>query len=282
MNEEFWSFRNGDGYTNLYILDEIAGQESWWVDTVTPKSFRRQLFGVTGELHVWLNSPGGDAFAGAAIYDMLREYSSSGRGKTVAMVSLAASAASLIAMACDEIRISVLGTIMIHEPWAMPRGKSSVLRAEADVLDTIRDSQVDAYARRTGLPREKVLELMVGPDGNGTYMNARMATELGFADTIILGDGQEADEDDERDAIASAAEGYSAGFVRGMLDMRVQSAMERACELLAAAAADQAQPGDGDGTPEAPEDAPEGAPEERTREADTARLALLKSCLSSY
>lgn len=184
MND-FWSFQRQDDVTNLYLFNEIASEESWWVDVDTPQKFRSQLRGVTGELHIWLDSPGGDVFAGAAIYDMLMEYRATGRGKIVAMVSLAASMASLVAMAADEIRISVLGTIMIHEPWAESTGKASVLRAAADTLEHIRDAQIDAYALRTKLPREKILELMHGSDGNGTYMNAQQAIALGFADCLM-------------------------------------------------------------------------------------------------
>lgn len=215
MNK-FWSFaRNAtEKRTDLYILDEIAARESWWSDTVTPKAFKRDLDRAEGTLYVWLDSPGGDAFAGSMIHDMLREYSASGRGKVIAMVSLAASAASVIAMAADEIRISVVGTIMIHEPWSQPAGRSSVLRAVADVLDNVRDGQVDAYARRTGQSREKILELLVGSDGNGTYMNARQAIEWGFADAIMheYGEGE--------DTRPSA-------FLRSVTELKIASCMER-------------------------------------------------------
>lgn len=188
--------------TDLYLLDEIAGRESWFSDAVTPKAFKQDLDRARGTLYLWLDSPGGDAFAGAAIYDMLREYSASGRGRVVAMVSLAASAASVIAMAADEIRISVLGTIMIHEPWSQPTGKASELRAVADVLDTVREAQVDAYARRTGRTRKQIMELLEGPDGNGTYMNATTAIELGFADGLMHENG--ADEAAAQRAMARA------------------------------------------------------------------------------
>lgn len=251
MQREFWSFQQQDSITNLYILDEIASAESWWVDTVTPQSFRRQLFGMNGELHIWINSPGGDAFAGAAIYDMIREYSRSGLGKTVAMVSTAASAASIIAMACDEIRISVLGTIMIHEPWSQTAGPAREHIATAQVLETIRNGQIDAYAKRTGQSREKILELMNGSDGNGTYMNANMAIELGFADSII--DGEEG--------------GDAKRFASSLRDMRIQSAMRNAADLLTAAAQAHAKPGSGEA--------------EETARID-ARMELLRSVAKSY
>lgn len=246
---QFWSFKQANSATDLYLLGEIAGAQSWWGDEVTPAAFRGALFGVKGELRVWLDSPGGDAFAGAAIHDMLREYSASGRGKTIAMVSLAASAASLIAMACDEIRISVVGTMMIHEPWSLTQGKASELRATAEVLDSIREAQISAYARRTGNPREKIVELMTGSDGNGTYMNAAQAIENGFADSII-------GEEESIDAI---------GMARSMVMARIDRSMTRADSNLQEAIAARA--------------AAEDAAHARAAEA---RSALLRACLTTY
>lgn len=224
MNK-FWSFavKSEEQRSDLYILDEIASNRSWFGDEVTPKSFKRDLDRAEGTLYVWLDSPGGDAFAGSTIHDMLREYSASGRGKVVAMVSLAASAASIIAMAADEIRISVLGTIMIHKPWSRLSGNSGVLRAVADALDTVADGQVDAYVRRTGQSRETVLELLEGPDGNGTYMNARQAIEMGFADSLMHEEGE--DENAKPTAM-----------MRSLTEMRIASCMERSAEQVKAIA----------------------------------------------
>ena len=245
---QFWSLKQTAAATDLYLLGEIAGAQSWWGDEVTPQAFRAALWGVRGELHVWLDSPGGDAFAGAAIHDMLREYSAS-RGKTVAMVSLAASAASLIAMACDEIRISVVGTMMIHEPWSNTQGKASELRATAEVLDSIREAQISAYARRTGNTREKILELMEGADGNGTYMNAAQAIELGFADSII-GEEQSVD---------------AVGMARSMAMARISSCMTRADSHLQEVIEARAK-----------------AEEAARAKADETRGALLRACLNTY
>lgn len=268
MAKQFWSFKPSEDHTDLYMLTDIAGEESWWSDSVSPQSFRRQLYGLNGEIHLWLYSPGGDAFAGAMIYDMIREYSRSGRGKVVAMVSLAASAASIIAMACDEIRISVMGTIMIHEPWSLAAGPAREHIATAKVLETIRDGQIDAYVMRTGLSREKVLELMQGPDGNGTYMNANMAIELGFADSVIS-DGEDGD------AISS------------LQKMRVQSSIASAAELIAARAqAEEDAPDDDED--ENGEDAPDEPEKEEDGEDDgdddraKARAALMRAYAMSY
>ena len=192
MRKQFWSFASAaDGRRELYLTNEISGQECWWSDVVTPNEFRAQLMSGRGEVRVWIDSPGGDAFAGAAIYQMLREYSRIDGNHTVAMVTLAASAASLVAMACDVIRISLLGTVMIHEPWSVVAGKAIEHRATAEVLENIRQAQIRAYSERTGQSEEKILELMQGTDGNGTYMNAHQAVELGFADAIIDAEGGE-------------------------------------------------------------------------------------------
>ena len=190
MNEKdliFWSFSTKSAeqpVNRLYVCDEIARYQSWFGDEATPSYFRYQLSKCQGDIEVMIDSPGGDAFAGNAIYDMLREYSASGKGRIVAKVSLAASAASIIAMAADEIQISVVGTIMIHNPWSMMQGNAKQLRATADVLDEIREGQIRAYMQKTGLSYEKIVGLMDG-EGDGTYMNAKTAMELGFADKII-------------------------------------------------------------------------------------------------
>lgn len=252
---DFWSLQVGEDHTDLYLEHEIAGSESWWFDLDTPQRFRQQLRQARGELHIWLNSPGGDAFAGNAIYDLIREYSSSGKGKTVAMVSLAASAASIIAMACDEIRISILGTIMIHEPWSVTAGPAREHIATAKVLETIRDAQIEAYVKRSGQTREKVLALLQGPDGNGTYMNANMAVELGFADSII---------DGENGADA-------ASLANSLQSRRIQSAMRNAAQILEAAAKKQPE----DNAPDGP--APANAPD-----VAEARSALLRTMLRTY
>lgn len=258
--KQFWSFQQTGQVTNLYLLNEIASEASWWVDTVTPQDFHAALNGVRGELRVWIDSPGGDAFAGAAIHDMLREYSASGRGKTVAMVTLAASAASLIAMACDEIRISIIGTIMIHEPWSMVSGRADEHRATAEVLENVRDAQIDAYVRRTHQPREKIVALMKGTDGNGTYMTAEQAIELGFADRLMHDEG----DDDGKEASAS----NSRKKVGSMTLARVNSSIARAADDLRHAIADKIDA--------AQHDAGQAAITEEQRNA------LLRTCLNIY
>ena len=242
---KFWQFRAAQDAaqtTDLFLTEEISRHESWFWPTSSRDAFREELNQAKGTIRVWIDSPGGDSFAGAAMYDMLREYSASGRGRVVAMVSLAASAASLVAMAADEIRISVVGTIMIHEPWANTYGREDELRATADVLAEIRAAYVAAYARRTGLSEARVLELMQGSDGNGTYMNAMTAIELGFADGLMYAEG----EDDAQRSAATADM---------MARVRVAACMDR----------DEPKPATGATAPE----------------TDELRRALMRACLAT-
>lgn len=251
--DKFWKFKaQAEGPTDLYLTEEISRHESWWMDTSSRDAFRRELNAAQGDIRVWIDSPGGDSFAGAAMYDMLREYSASGRGRITAMVSLAASAASLIAMAADEIRISVVGTIMIHRPWAMVADHEDGLRATADVLAEITEAYVDAYVKRTGQSRESIEALLRGSDGSGTYMNARTAIELGFADGFMyMGD-------------ADADEG-GAQAMGAIARARIAACIDR--ETVEAK-----RPGDD------PEE-PETRPEDESTEA--LRRDLMRACLSS-
>lgn len=183
---QFWSMAPDGAGTSLYILDEIARYGSWYFDTVTPKRFQSDLNRCSGDLQVWIDSPGGDAFAGAAIYSMLRAYSSSGRGRVIANIAgMAASAAGLIAMAADEVRISLTGTFMLHDPLCAMEGNADELRYNAGVLDEIREGQIAAYMRKSGKSHDEVLALM---RGSGTYMNASTAIENGFADKLLNDD----------------------------------------------------------------------------------------------
>ena len=179
MNK-FWKFVNkvsGEGSSNLYLEGEIAS-ETWWGDEVTPEAFRTELRQMKGDLTVHLNSPGGDVFAGVAIYNALKDYT---KGKVVVKVDgLAASIASVVAMAGDEIIMSPGSMMMIHNPWSVGVGSSDELRKAADTLDQIKDSILPIYTDRSGLSEDEVKDLMDAE----TWMTAEKAVELGFADTV--------------------------------------------------------------------------------------------------
>jgi ATP-dependent protease ClpP protease subunit len=131
----------------------------------------------TGDIKVRINSPGGSLVEGVAIYNALR---GSGRRVVVTVDAMAASAASIIAMAGDEIVMADGATMMIHDPYAMVAGDSEALREYADVLDMQRDQMAGIYAKRTGLPVDEIIILMKAE----TYMSAAEAVERGFATRV--------------------------------------------------------------------------------------------------
>ena len=142
------------------------------------------MFAGGGPVTVWINSPGGDVFAAAQIYNMLMEYTGA---VTVKIDGIAASAASVISMAGGEVHMSPVSMLMIHNPSTMTWGDSEeMLRAKA-LLDEVKESIINSYELKTGLSRTKLSHLM----DNETWMNAHKAVELGFADKILYADGEE-------------------------------------------------------------------------------------------
>ena len=174
---KFWNWvKNEDGRT-LYFDGYIA-QDSWFDDDITPKKFKAELLRDTGDIAVWLNSPGGDVFAASQIYTMLREYP----GKvTVKIDGIAASAASVIAMAGTRVLMSPTSLLMVHNPFTVAMGDSEEMRKAIQLLDEVKESIINAYAIKTGLSRTKLSNLM----DSETWMNANKAIDLGFADGIL-------------------------------------------------------------------------------------------------
>ena len=161
----------------LFLNGAIAS-ESWFDDDVTPQIFRDELNAGKGNITVWINSPGGDCFAAAQIFNMLRAY----KGKvTVKIHSLAASAASVIAMAGDTVEISPTGMFMIHNPSTVAMGDHGDLEKAIDMLSEVKESIINAYQAKTGLSHNKLSQLME----DETWMDAKKAVELGFADKVI-------------------------------------------------------------------------------------------------
>ncbi len=118
---KFWNWvRNENGERTLY-LDGVIAEETWWGDEVTPKMFKDDLLSGSGDITVWINSPGGDVFAAAQIYNMLMDYAGQ---ITVKIDGLAASAASVIAMAGGEVQMSPVSMMMIHNPATIAIGDS--------------------------------------------------------------------------------------------------------------------------------------------------------------
>ena len=187
MNK-FWNWLKDEetGERILRINGAIA-EESWFADDVTPKIFRDELESSTGNIAVWLNSPGGDVFAASQIYTMLKDY----RGQvTIKIDSLAASAASIIAMAGDVTEISPTGMMMIHNPETMAIGNADEMKAAMKMLGEVKESIINAYERKTKLLREVISKLMDAE----TWFNAKKAVELGFADKILFSEKQSGEE----------------------------------------------------------------------------------------
>lgn len=182
----FWNLRADETAPEDGVLD-IEGpivEDNFWGDGTGSKAFRKALAGV-GNVTVHINSPGGDVMAGAEIYSALREHSMNGKGKVkVIITALAASAASVVAMAGDEILISPVAYMMIHNPWSIAMGDSREMRHTAKVLDEIAEGLITAYERRTGKSRDELRGML----DRETWMSAQTCVDEGFADGIWGGE----------------------------------------------------------------------------------------------
>jgi ATP-dependent Clp protease protease subunit len=161
----------------LFLNGTIA-EESWFDDDVTPQLFKDELNSGTGDITVWINSPGGDCVAAAQIYNMLMDYTGN---VTVKIDGLAASAASVIAMAGTEVLMAPTALLMIHNPMSIAIGDTEEMQKAIAMLDEVKESIINAYEIKTGQSRAKISHLMDGE----TWMNANKAIELGFVDGIL-------------------------------------------------------------------------------------------------
>lgn len=161
----------------LELYGTIA-EESWFDDDVTPQMFRNELFAGSGPVTVWLNSPGGDCVAASQIYSMLMDYKGD---VTIKIDGIAASAASVIAMAGTKVLMSPTALMMIHNPITMAYGNHDDMQKAIEMLDEVKESIINAYEIKTNLSRAKLSHLM----DTETWMNANKAIELGFADDIL-------------------------------------------------------------------------------------------------
>ena len=179
MNKKFWKWRNQAETADrtLYLNGTIA-EESWFDDDVTPQLFKDELMSGTGNITIWINSPGGDCVAAAQIYNMLMDY----KGEvTVKIDGIAASAASVIAMAGTKVLMSPVSMLMIHNPMTVAMGDTAEMQKAIDMLASVKDSIINAYEIKTSLSRAKLSHLMDAE----TWMDANKAVELGFADGIL-------------------------------------------------------------------------------------------------
>ena len=197
--KKFWNWKNRT-VTNeetqeqiqertLFLNGTIA-EESWFDDDVTPQLFKDELMSGSGNITVWINSPGGDCVAAAQIYNMLMDYHDD---VTVKIDGIAASAASVIAMAGTKVLMSPTALMMIHNPLTVAIGDSEEMQKAIDMLSEVKESIINAYEIKTGLSRAKLSHLMDAE----TWMNANKAVELGFADDLLFkADGESAAAED--------------------------------------------------------------------------------------
>jgi ATP-dependent Clp protease protease subunit len=192
-----------DESADLYIYDQIGGD--WFSEGITPKMVADALAEAKGAktLNVYINSPGGNVFDGVAIYNEIRRFDAR---KVVHVDGVAASAASMIAMAGDEIVMAHNATMMIHEPWGLAIGNADEMRATADLLDKISDDAVLESYSRTEQPKEQLKEWMKAE----TWMNASEAVERKFADRVT--GPKKKEEKKEEGAAAHAALGLKAAL----------------------------------------------------------------------
>jgi len=179
LNKKFWNWvKNEDSSRTLYLEGAIA-EETWFGDEVTPKQFKTELMSGNGDITIWINSPGGDVFCASQIYNMLMDYKGN---VTVKIDGIAASAASVIAMAGSEVLISPTGLLMIHNPMTIAFGDTVEMEKAISMLEEVKESIINAYELKTGLSRTKLSNLMDAE----SWLNAKKAVELGFADGILF------------------------------------------------------------------------------------------------
>lgn len=195
--KKFWNWKmikNKDDTTeNILFLNGTIAEESWFDDDITPGLFKSELEKNNGDITVWINSPGGDVIAAAQIYNMLMDHKGN---VTVKIDGIAASAASVIAMAGTKVLMSPVSMMMIHNPMTLAFGDKTEMKRAISMLDEIKDSIVNAYEIKTSLSRDKISKLM----DEETWMNANKAMEMGFCDDIMK---REINEDLDSPSISS-------------------------------------------------------------------------------
>jgi ATP-dependent Clp protease, protease subunit len=178
MKRAKWSVKDAAKEAEVYLYSEIG--EDWWGDGITAKDFIEDLQALPASVEkviVRINSPGGDVFEGFAIYQaLLRDR----RQIVTAVDGLAASVASLVMMAGDEINAANTSMVMVHDPWTIAIGNAEDFRAVSEVLDQITGQIVSAYGRRDKVDQAAIREAMRAE----TWYTAEQAQEIGLVDTV--------------------------------------------------------------------------------------------------
>lgn len=191
LMRKFWKWKNiqnvikneetGGSSTQeerVLILNGTIAEESWFDDEITPAMFKEELNESKGPITVWINSPGGDCIAAAQIYNMLMDYKGD---VTVKIDGIAASAASVIAMAGTKVLMSPVSLMMIHNPATLAFGDKHEMNKVIEMLDAVKDSIMNAYEIKTGLSQKELSKLM----DNESWFDAKKALELKFCDGIM-------------------------------------------------------------------------------------------------
>ena len=189
--EKFWNWIHDDSGGRVLRLEGPIDSESFWGDEITPQSFRDELYAEEGDITLWLNSPGGNVFAAAEIYTMIRDYP---HKVTVKIASIAASAASVIAMAGNTVQMSPTALLFVHDPSTIAMGNAKDMEKAIATLNEVKESIINAYAAKTGLSRNRISKLM----SDETWINAKKAVELGFADVILFDEKKPEQPDPEK------------------------------------------------------------------------------------
>ena len=228
--KKFWNFIRNDSGERILRLEGPVDEDNFWGDEVTPKAFREELEAEEGDVTVWINSPGGNVFAAAEIYTMLCDHKGS---ITVKIDAIAASAASVIAMAGDRVLMSPVAMLMIHDPMTIAMGNAKDMEKAITTLNEVKASIINAYQKKTGLSRNKISQLME----DETWMNARKAVELGFADEVLFAkkDEPKAEKTEEEKDDGNEIEAVWQPYSTRIMGQRVLNRLVSAAEIPAVA-----------------------------------------------
>ena len=202
--KKFWNWVNQEESGSEDRVLELYGtiaEESWFDDEITPQMFKNELFGGNGPVTIWINSPGGDCIAASQIYAMLMDYKGD---VTVKIDGIAASAASVIAMAGTNVLMAPTAMMMIHNPATCAFGDHVDMKKAIELLDEVKESIINAYEIKTGMSRKELSKMM----DETTWMNAKKAAELGFCDGLL---------EDEKRAAGAKAYAFSSALVEKAL-----------------------------------------------------------------
>ena len=166
-NKIFWNWKKD---SNELYIDGVIAEESWFDDEITPRLFFEELKNKSGDITVWINSPGGDCIAASRIYTMLLEH----KGNVTIKIDG-------LAMAGSEVLMSTTSLMMIHNPLTVAIGDSKEMQKAIDMLREVKESIINACEIKTGLSREEISNLMDGE----TWFDKNKAIEMGFCDGTL-------------------------------------------------------------------------------------------------